>query len=99
LLAYLRRNRDFLLDFLARELPGVRVDAPIEATYLAWLNVEALGLSDPVAHFEAHGVGLSDGAFFGAPAGKAVRLNFGCPRATLAEALRRMKAALPPGAT
>jgi cystathionine beta-lyase len=98
LLAYLRRNRDFLLDFIARELPGIRVDAPIEATYLAWLNVEALGLSDPVAHFEAHGVGLSDGAFFGAPAGKAVRINFGCPRATLAEALRRMKAALPPHA-
>jgi cysteine-S-conjugate beta-lyase len=98
LLAYLRRNRDFLLDFIARELPGIRVDAPIDATYLAWLNVEALGLSDPVAHFEAHGVGLSDGAFFGAPAGKAVRINFGCPRATLAEALRRMKAALPPRA-
>jgi cystathionine beta-lyase len=94
LLAYLRRNRDFLLDFLARELPGVRVDAPIEATYLAWLNVEALGLPDPVGHFEHHGVGLSDGAFFGAPAGKAVRLNFGCPRATLAEALRRMQHAL-----
>ena len=94
LLAYLRGNRDFLLDFLARELPGIRVEAPIEATYLAWLNVEALGLSDPVAHFEAHGVGLSDGAFFGAPAGRAVRINFGCPRATLAEALRRMKAAL-----
>jgi len=96
LLAYLRRNRDFLLDFIARELPGVRVDAPIEATYLAWLNVEALALSDPAALFEKHGVGLSDGAMFGAPAGKAVRLNFGCPRATLAEALRRMKAALEP---
>jgi cysteine-S-conjugate beta-lyase len=94
LLAYLRRNRDFLLDFIARELPGVRVDAPIEATYLAWLNVEALGLSDPAAHFEKHGVGLSDGAMFGAAAGKNVRLNFGCPRSTLAEALRRMKLAL-----
>jgi len=39
-------------------------------------------------------VGLSDGLFFGADRGKAVRLNFGCPRSTLAEALRRMKAAL-----
>lgn len=92
LLAYLRGNRDFLLDFLARELPGARVEAPIEATYLAWLNVEALGLADPVAHFEARGVGLSEGADFGARRGAAVRLNFGCPRATLAEALRRMAA-------
>jgi cystathionine beta-lyase len=94
LLAYLRGNRDFLQLFLARELPGVRLEAPLEATYLAWLNVEALGLAEPVAYFEKHGVGLSDGVFFGAPKGKYVRLNFGCPRATLEEALRRMKTAV-----
>lgn len=94
LLAALRGNRDFMLDFLARELPSVRVEGPIEATYLAWLNVSALGLADPIAHFEQHGVGLSDGAFFGAPKGSHVRINFGCPRSTLAEGLRRMKAAL-----
>jgi len=94
LLAYLRGNRDFLLDFVARELPGVKIEAPIEATYLAWLNVSALGLSDPIGHFEQHGVGLSEGAFFGARPGHYVRLNFGCPRGTLAEALRRMKGAV-----
>jgi cysteine-S-conjugate beta-lyase len=94
LLTYLRGNRDFLLNSIERELPGVRVEAPIEATYLALLNVESLGLADPIAHFERHGVGLSDGFFFGAPRGKYVRLNFGCPRSTLAEALRRMKTGL-----
>jgi cystathionine beta-lyase len=97
LLATLRGNRDYLLDFVARELPGISVQAPIEATYLAWLNVEALNLADPVGHFEKHGVGLSDGAFFGSPKGRHVRLNFGCPRATLSEALRRMKTALAAG--
>jgi cystathionine beta-lyase len=94
LLVYLRGNRDFLLDFVARELPGVTVEAPIEATYLAWLNVAALKLPDPIAHFEIHGVGLSDGAFFGAARGSHVRLNFGCPRTTLTEALTRMKRAV-----
>lgn len=94
LLATLRGNRDFLLEFVRRELPGVSIEAPIEATYLAWLNVRELNLPDPVAHFEAHGVGLSDGAFFGAPKGHYVRLNFGCPRATLATALQRMKKAV-----
>lgn len=94
LLATLRGNRDYLLDFIHRELPGVVVEGPIEATYLAWLNVEALGLADPIAHFEKHGVGLSEGAFFGSKKGRHVRLNFGCPRSTLAEALRRMKTAL-----
>jgi cystathionine beta-lyase len=94
LLTYLRGNRDYLLKFVARELSGITVEAPIEATYLAWLNVTALGLANPAAHFEKHGVGLSDGAAFGAPKGHYVRLNFGCTRATLTEALRRMKAAL-----
>lgn len=94
LLGYLRGNRDFLVEFVRRELPGIKIEAPVEATYLAWLNVAALGLDDPLAHFERHGVGLSDGVPFGAARGHYVRINFGCPRATLAEALRRMKAAL-----
>jgi cystathionine beta-lyase len=94
LLAYLRGNRDYLLDAVARELPGVRVEAPVEATYLLWLDVSGLGLADLVAHFEAHGVGLSDGAMFGAEKGTHVRLNFGCARATLVEAVRRMRAAI-----
>ncbi len=94
LLAYLRGNRGYLLDFVAHQLPGVRVEAPIEATYLAWLDVSALQLADPIKHFEEHGVGLSDGAYFGAARGTHVRINFGCPRATLTEALTRLQRAL-----
>lgn len=94
LLDYLRGNREYLLACTARELPELRVEAPIEATYLAWFNIEALGLKDPVAHFEKHGVGLSDGRNFGAKPGTYLRLNFGCPRATLVEALFRMKQAV-----
>ena len=94
LLAYLRGNRDTLLDFVARELPGVTIEAPIEATYLAWLNVERLGQKQPAAFFEGHGVGLSDGAMFGVTPGRYVRLNFGCPRATLTEALSRTQTAV-----
>ena len=94
LLTYLRGNRDFVVDFVRRELRGVRIEAAIEATYLAWLDVAALKLADPIAHFEAHGVGLSDGAFFASPKGNHVRLNFGCARATLAEGLGRMKQAV-----
>jgi cystathionine beta-lyase len=94
LLQTLRSNRDLILDFVARELPGITIEAPIEATYLAWLNVAALKLADPIAHFEQHGVGLSEGSFFGEPRGGHVRLNFGCPRATLEVALQRMKRAV-----
>ena len=94
LLGYLRGNRDYLLDAIAHELPGIRVEAPVEATYLMWMNVTALGLENPALHFEKYGVGLSDGAYFGAPKGSHVRINFGCSRATLVEAVGRLKRAL-----
>ena len=95
-LAYLRGNRDRVAEFVARELPGgaITIEAAHEATYLAWLNVSALKLAAPAAHFEKHGVGLSDGALYGAGRGTHVRLNFGCPRATLDEALARIKNAV-----
>jgi cystathionine beta-lyase len=93
LIAYLRGNRDFLADFVARELRGVTM-TPCEATYLAWLDVSELGLENAGAFFEKHGVGLADGPQYGVAPGKFVRLNFGCTRATLTEALARMKRAI-----
>ena len=93
LLAYLRGNRDLIASFTAQHLPGVTM-LPCAATYLAWLDVSAQQLSNPGEFFEAGGVGLSDGVQFGAPPGQFVRLNFGCPRATLVAALQRMQRAL-----
>jgi len=87
---YLRGNRDYLQGRVA-DLPGVTM-APVEATYLAWLDVGGLGLADPVAHFEDHGLGLSDGRDFAGPGH--VRLNFGCTRATLREACDRLARAV-----
>ncbi len=88
LIAYLRGNRDRVAAAVDAEI-GAKT-GHVEATYLAWIDVRELGLVDPTAHFEAHGLGLSDGADFGAPGW--LRLNFGCPRATLDEALARFAA-------
>jgi cystathionine beta-lyase len=93
LLAYLRGNRDLIGSFLREKLPAITM-TPCEATYLAWLDVSALDLKEPGRFFEDHGVGLADGAQYGAPAGKFVRLNFGCPRSILTEALNRMQRAV-----
>jgi len=95
LVAYLRGNRDRVLAAVAA-MPGLAT-TPIEATYLAWIDARGVGPGDPRRRFEAAGVGLTAGADFG-PAGLYdgfVRLNFGCARAVLDEALRRMRAALP----
>jgi cystathionine beta-lyase len=90
LIEYLRGNRDRVLAGVGA-LPGLSA-TPIEATYLAWIDCRALGQQDPGAFLEAGGVGMSNGSDFGAPG--YVRLNFGCPRATLDEALRRMAKAV-----
>ncbi len=90
LLAYLRDN----LELLRTELDavkGLKVER-CDATYLAWIDVSALGLDDPGAFFEQHGVGFSAGKQFGAP--EFVRMNFACPRAQLKEGIRRIAAAV-----
>jgi len=88
----LRANRDRVEDFVATSLPGIRT-WHLEATYLAWLDARELKLPNAAKFFEDHGVGLSDGVPFGAPQGY-LRLNFGCPRSQLDEALARMAKAL-----
>lgn len=94
-MAYLRENRDTLMQFIAERLPGVRMVLP-EATYLAWLDFREARLGeDPHRFFlKRAGVALNESAPFG-PGGEGyARLNFGCPRSALIEALERMEAAL-----
>lgn len=86
LLNYLAGNLQYLKDTLG-DIDGLSVE-PIQATYLAWIDATALGLSDTKGFFEQHGVGLSSGEQFGQP--HYVRMNFACPRATLEEGVRRM---------
>ena len=94
LLPYLQRNRDYLVGRLSGEM-GVRVAAP-EGTYLAWLDCRGLGLPSPAeSHFlERARVALGAGAGFGEGGQGFLRLNFGCRRSLLEEALDRMAAAL-----
>lgn len=94
MLDYLRGNRDHLVRSL-NLLPGLQLQAP-EATYLAWIDASGLNLpagQSAAKYFEAAGVGLSPGEDFMPGATDHVRLNFGCTRATLDEAIRRISAA------
>lgn len=95
LLVYLRGNRDYLVDFIRRELPQIKLTSP-EGTYLAWLDCRALNLEpSPFEFFLTHGkVALGEGKNFGSGYEGFIRLNFGCPRTQLEQALTRMKTAL-----
>jgi len=94
LLTYLEANRDYLVEFVSEELPGINMWRP-EGTFLGWLDCRALDLESPHAFFleKAH-VGFNDGISFGKVGNRFLRINFGCPRASLTEGLNRVKAAL-----
>ena len=64
LLAHLSDNYNYLKNFLETKIPQIEF-RPMQATYLAWLNVDNLNLEKPAQFFEAHGIGLSDGKPFG----------------------------------
>ena len=91
LINYLRANRDHLVAAV-NAMPGLKVYSP-EATYLAWIDASGLQLPAGMSaaqFFEAAGIGLSPGQDFQQGAADFVRMNFGCTRQTLDEALARM---------
>jgi cystathionine beta-lyase len=96
---YLTDNRNFLVTYIKRNMPELSTTRP-DATYLAWLDCNALVSSrriatSPFKFFLKKGrVALNDGVLFG-PGGEGfVRFNFGCPRTSMMSALGRMRAAL-----
>jgi cysteine-S-conjugate beta-lyase len=94
-LGQLDENRSLLSRLLAERLPGVRY-VPPEASFLAWLDCRALGFGDdPARVFLDRGrVALSSGPGFGAPGAGFARLNMGTSPELMAEAVRRMAAAV-----
>lgn len=87
---YLRNNRN-LLQSAVDTLPDVTA-IPAEATYLAWIDIRKLQLKNPGAYFESFGLGLSVGKQFMGDG--FVRFNFGCPRKTLEQGIKRFQKAV-----
>jgi cysteine-S-conjugate beta-lyase len=92
---YLAGNRDFLVDYVTRNMSGVRTTMPA-ATYLAWLDFTQLNLDpSPFKFFlEEAKVALADGKIYGGNSSGYVRLNFGTSRKILKQGLERMSKAL-----
>jgi cystathionine beta-lyase len=94
LLRYLEANRDLVVEYVRTRLPGVSIFPP-EGTFLAWLDWRRAGISDPFTFLlERARVALIDGVRFGTGGEGFTRLNFGCPRSVLVEALDRMRQAM-----
>ena len=102
---YLRDNGRLTRSFFAEHIPRCPV-APLEGTYLAWINVACGGLpaagegvgesvetlSEQVSRrlLAEQRVMVNPGAMYGPGGEHFIRLNIACPRAVLTEALSRM---------
>lgn len=97
--AYLRENLNYLRSFLAANIPPIRLVEP-EGTYFAWLDCSGLHLTqtelDDLIVNRAK-LWLDAGHIFGGNAGQFQRVVLACPRATLEQALWRLKSAVDKG--
>mgnify|MGYP005906922433 CR=1 FL=1 len=90
--AYLDENFRFTGEYLKEHLPKAKYRVS-EATYLAWVDLNAYFEPDehlPLFFAYKAGVLLEGGNMFVQNSDGFIRLNLACPKATLAEGLRRI---------
>ncbi|MFC7395540.1 MalY/PatB family protein [Scopulibacillus cellulosilyticus] len=90
--AYIENNFDTIRKFLADHLPKIQLIEP-EATYLAWLDVRKFEITNHELQerlINQGKVALEDGNDFIADGEGFIRMNLGCPKSVVEEALRRM---------
>ena len=93
LMDYLALNIEILEEYVAEHLPKIKVIRP-ESTFLVWLDCSEMGMNDKdLNEFFLHKakVGMNPGVMFG-PGGEGyMRMNIGCPAATLNQGLDQIK--------
>jgi len=96
LMAYMDEGRRILAEELAKELP-LAVMTPLDATYLAWIDLRAYGFTTDELMERTHksGVAFTSGTFFGKELGEGfLRFNIACPHRNIIEGVQRLKKAL-----
>ncbi|GAE23069.1 PTS system [Bacteroides pyogenes JCM 10003] len=96
LLAYIGENIDFTESYLREHIPGISAIRP-QASFLVFLDCRGLGLNREELHrlfVEDARLALNEGSTFGREGEGFMRLNVGCPRAVLRQALERLAEAV-----
>jgi len=96
LIGYLEGNDRALREHLRATVPQL-VISPLEATYLAWLDLSFLGMDDRALRQFVIGkarLGLNDGPMFGPGGTQHQRMNIATPRNVLMEGARRLSDAI-----
>lgn len=96
MLEYVQSNIEFVVDYLAANIPELRVVRP-QASFLLWLDFRGLGMCQKeimnLLLDKAH-LALNDGTMFGSQGAGFARLNVGTPRCVLHKALDSLKTAI-----
>lgn len=93
---YLEGNLNTVVDYFRQYIPAIQPIRP-DGSFLIWLDCRRLGLSPEELKelfITKAKVGLTMGDGYGPEGVGFVRLNFGCTRKTLWEALRRIREAV-----
>ena len=93
LMRYLEDTRDFAAEFIAREIPQIKLIKP-EATYLLWLDCRDLAMSDAQLRdffVRECKVGMNPGTVFGEGGSGFMRMNIGTTKARILAALEAVK--------
>ena len=89
----LYKNKQTVRDFLASELPAIKL-VECEATYLLWLDCSSLNVPSKVLSGflrSNQGLFLSAGIDFGQSGDNFLRMNIACPEELLIDGLQRLK--------
>jgi len=92
LMKYLEETRDFVADFLQKNIPKIKMTKP-EATYLLWLDCRGLGMTDPQLRdffVKQCKVGMNPGTVFGEGGGGFMRMNIGASKSVIEASLARI---------
>lgn len=92
---YLRENIALVRRFTEQELPGISLIEP-EGTYLLWLDMRQLGLTEEEleAFITRAGLWLDGGTMFGPEGLGFQRINIACPRSLVQQAMENLREAI-----
>ncbi|MDR2470056.1 MAG: PatB family C-S lyase [Tannerella sp.] len=96
MLDYVQENVRFTDEFLKEHIPSIKVYRP-QASFLLWLDCRELGMPqrELVRLVQNRAcLALNSGTTFGAEGTGFMRMNIGCPRPLLEQALRALKKAV-----
>lgn len=93
---YLAGNLAYIRQFLREKLPEIALIEP-EGTYLVWLDLRKLGLTEQQQRqliVQDAKLWLDTGTLFGQGGDGFERINIACPRATIKQAMQRLERAV-----